>query len=78
MSVDAPSARERAGEILGKLAPRFAPRFVGDDAPPEGGGIDELVDLARLPLPTTIILGEGGVVEEVVQGALREDQHAPR
>ncbi|MEO1698625.1 MAG: ASPIC/UnbV domain-containing protein [Planctomycetota bacterium] len=78
VSVDAPSARERAGELLGELAPGLALRFVTDEAPEGGGGLDELVDLARLPLPTTIVIGPGGAVESIVQGALNEDTHAPR
>ncbi|MEL6907507.1 MAG: hypothetical protein AAFP22_19020, partial [Planctomycetota bacterium] len=71
-------AEELARPLLGELAPGLALRFVTDEAPEGGGGLDELVDLARLPLPTTIVIGPGGAVESIVQGALDEDTHAPR
>ena len=61
-------------DVLGKLLAGDGPRGRGSI----GGALEELVDLARLPLPTTIVIGPGGAVESVVQGALDEDTHAPR
>ena len=37
-------------------------------------GFDDVVDLMRLPVPTTLVIGEGGVLQEVRTG--REDAGA--
>ena len=81
VSVDAPAARDRARALLAQRAPALPALFVTDDQPgrsPEPGALSTLVDLARLPLPTTLVLGEGGRIEEIIQRALEEGADAPR
>lgn len=77
VSVDAPSARDRAAELRARFAPGLQTRFPADEATGGVSVLDELVDLARLPLPTTLVIGPGGVVERVVQGALDEERDGP-
>lgn len=80
VSVDAPAARERAQELLAVRAPGLPPLFVTDQKPgrdPVPGAATELVDLARLPLPTTLVLGPGGVIEQILQRPLDEETDAP-
>lgn len=81
VSVDAPSARDRAKELLQLRSPALPALFVTDTKPgrePEPDSLGELVDLARLPLPTTLVLGEGGRIEAILQRALDESADAPR
>lgn len=81
VSVDAPSARKRAGELLAAQAPGLELRFAVDSpasafasAPRQGS----IVDLARLPLPTTLILGPDGTVKRILQRPVDEKIDRPR
>ncbi|MEM9379422.1 MAG: ASPIC/UnbV domain-containing protein [Planctomycetota bacterium] len=73
VSVDAPSAQVRAAEILTARAPKLELLFVRDAD--EGAGertLHDVVDLARLPLPTTLVLDGDGLVVEIVRGPVEE------
>ncbi len=78
VSVDAPSARERAAALLKERAPGLALRF-SVDPPPSGAPAAPaaIVDLARLPLPTTLILGPDGTVKRILQRPVDEEKDRP-
>lgn len=67
ISVDAPTDRGAARRLISERAPGLGTYFAGE---PETGtpGLEQLVDLARLPLPTTLILSSEGVVVEIIRG----------
>ncbi len=67
VSVDAPSDRARALELLGERAPALGVHLAGDPRPGTRT-IQDVVDLARLPLPTTLLLAPDGTVEEIIRG----------
>jgi thiol-disulfide isomerase/thioredoxin len=67
VSVDAPSDQARALELLGERAPGLGAHLTGAAA--DGTRtIQDVVDLARLPLPTTLMLSADGTVEEILRG----------
>ena len=67
VSVDAPSDQARALELLGQRAPALGVHLAGDPRPGVRT-IQDVVDLARLPLPTTLMLSPDGTVEEILRG----------
>ena len=69
VSVDAPADRGRAREIIGARAPALSVLFAGE-ASVEGRTIQDVVDLARLPLPTTLVFSADGVLEEIIRGPI--------
>ncbi|MEM6674354.1 MAG: ASPIC/UnbV domain-containing protein [Planctomycetota bacterium] len=73
VSVDAPSAQAKALEILQKRTSGLDARFVREATLRDPDGtrtLDDVVDLARLPLPTTLVLDGAGVVVDVIQGPI--------
>ena len=78
ISVDVAELHGKAVEMLAKRAPRLSPVFVSEadadeteDAPRT---LHDIVDLARLPLPTTLVIDGSGAVVEIVRGPVE----APR
>ncbi|MEO1697132.1 MAG: ASPIC/UnbV domain-containing protein [Planctomycetota bacterium] len=70
LSVDVPTERDKAKALLARAGAEFPAYYlVLDDA--ANAGFDDVVDLMRLPVPTTLVIGEGGVLQEVRTG--RED-----
>ena len=67
VSVDAPSDRARALELLAQRAPALGVHLAGDPRPGVRT-LQDVVDLARLPLPTTLMLSPDGTVEEILRG----------
>ena len=64
ISVDVPDERPRAREALEQAGTSFPSHFLALDEESNEGRLDELVDLLRLPVPTTVVVdGEGRIVE---------------
>jgi len=70
VSVDVPSARPRAQELLDARRTTYPAYFLSLDDQDNEDRIDEVIDLVRLPIPTTLVLGPGGRIEAVLRGAL--------
>ena len=69
LSVDIAEAREKAAGLVADRAPALAAFFT----PPEGNGsrtVQQVVDLERLPLPTTLVISPEGLLLEVIRGPL--------
>ena len=69
VSVDADTMRAAASALIHDRAPGLSLVFPG----PAGEvrmTVRDLVDLARLPIPTTLVFGPGGRLERVIQGPL--------
>lgn len=66
LSVDIPSERPRAGELLEQNGVSFPAYFVSM-AENDGAvdGFDRTFDLMRLPIPTEVVIGKGGILQEV-------------
>jgi len=78
ISVDVPSAREAAGKVLERAAATYPVYFVsmeGEEGPDHG--IDGMVDLLRLPIPTTLIIDPDGRLRDVVRGPIGQMVSAP-
>lgn len=69
VSVDADSMRDAASALVKGRAPGLTLVFPGA-AEAGRSTVHDLVDLARLPIPTTLVFGPGGRLEQVVQGPL--------
>ena len=69
ISVDVPDARPAALGVLANAGATYPVYFIGMDEDEETHrGIDELVDLLRLPIPTTLVISPDGRLEDVVRG----------
>jgi thiol-disulfide isomerase/thioredoxin len=74
VGLDAPRDRERAVALLGKHAARIEAFFLPEVADPEAPGVEAIVDLERLPIPTTLVITSAGRVESVLRGPIRDDR----
>lgn len=77
LSVDVPGDRERAAGILEDHGVAFESYYLTLDDEANAEGFDRVVDLMRLPIPTTLVIGPGGVLQEVRTGAKRPDGEEP-
>jgi thiol-disulfide isomerase/thioredoxin len=66
VSVDAAAQQDKARGILNQRAPGVTGFYLVNGET----GLEELLDLDRLPIPTTLIINAKGEIEGVVQGVL--------
>ncbi len=71
LSVDSPAARAQASSLLSKRAPNLTGYYLPDVIAPDSE-LAELLDLQRLPLPTTLVFDATGKLEGIVQGPLEQ------
>jgi thiol-disulfide isomerase/thioredoxin len=64
VSVDVPEERAGAADVLAAQDARFRSVFLSPWM------VEELVDVDRLALPTTLVLGPDGVVRRIIRGAI--------
>ena len=69
LSMDGPNKQATAAELLVDRGVSFPTFYLGAGAP----GVNAVVDLERLPLPTTLVLDPDGRITEVIRGPLPED-----
>jgi hypothetical protein len=74
VSVDAAAQQDKARGILNQRAPGVTGFYLVDGET----GLEELLDLDRLPIPTTLIINANGEIEGVVQGVLERGDGAWR
>jgi len=67
VSVDTDSSQAAAKRIIAQRASGLTNLYMHTG----GKGLEEVVDLVRLPIPTTLVL-ERGVVTEIIRGPLEE------
>ena len=73
LSVDAPGETDKARRRLDGLGVTMPSFFRGDDPASAGASsLQDLIDLDRLKLPTTLVLSAEGRVEAILQGPLTE------
>ena len=75
ISVDVPADRPAALALLKELAPGLRPRFLTLDEE-SNRGMDELIDLMRLPVPTTLEVDAEGRVRAIHRGPLEDPGEA--
>jgi thiol-disulfide isomerase/thioredoxin len=75
LSMDAPADQPKAASLLAAGGTTFPAYYLGAQAPEDGSAapIEELLDLERLPIPTTLVLDAEGRITEVIRGPLTED-----
>ncbi len=66
VSVDAPGSRESAEALLKKRGGNYPSFYLDEDA----GGLEALVDLERLPIPTTLVISAEGRIESIMRGPI--------
>jgi len=66
ISVDAPAAKDTAVKLLEARGGRYRGYYLMQD----GGGLEALVDLERLPIPTTLVLTPEGRIDTILRGPL--------
>ena len=66
VSVDAPASRERASQVLAKRGGSYPSFYLGAG----GTGLEPLVDLERLPIPTTLVITPEGRIDTILRGPL--------
>ena len=74
LSMDAPADQPKAQAILTARGATFACFYLGADATalPQASPIEVLIDLERLPIPTTLVLDAEGRITEVIRGPITE------
>ncbi len=70
LSMDAPADMHRAHELFEKRGAKFPSYFLGARKTEGRASVQELVDLERLPIPTTLVLSPEGVIEEIIRGPI--------
>ncbi len=75
ISTDAPADTQRASALFDSRGARFPCYFIGARGNEDEGvvGLESLIDLERLPIPTTLVLSPEGLVERIIRGPLREE-----
>jgi thiol-disulfide isomerase/thioredoxin len=75
ISMDAPAERERSHALLKKRGGRFTAYYLGSEREASSGPsrVEELVDVERLPLPSTVVVLPDGTIESIVTGLLRRE-----
>ena len=68
LSMDAPADMHRAWELFGKRGATFPCYFIGAPKQEARASLQEIVDLERLPIPTTLVLSPSGVIEKIIRG----------
>ncbi len=73
LSLDAPADQAKARQILEDRGVTFPSFFVGGEAPDDGpvASIETVLDLERLPIPTTLVLDAEGRITEVIRGPVK-------
>lgn len=66
VSVDVPGARDTAVGLLEKRGGRYPSYYLGEG----GSGLEALVDLERLPIPTTLVITPEGRIDTILRGPL--------
>lgn len=73
ISMDVEADRELAGELLKRREASFPAFYLGsepgDDSPL--GRVEEVIDIERLPIPSTVVLDADGRIEEIISGPLK-------
>ncbi len=73
ISMDAPGQVATAESLLARRGGSYPAYYLGAKADGDAVPVEELVDLLRLPLPTTLVLSAEGRVETILRGPIRED-----
>ena len=71
VSLDVPADRQRALELLRSADASFPCFFLPEPVAAAPGALEDWIDLDRLALPTTLVLGPDGRVESILRGPLR-------
>jgi thiol-disulfide isomerase/thioredoxin len=72
ISMDAPADSSAVHELLRKRGARYAAFYIGRE-PTEGDGltsITEVIDIERLPIPSTLVVGPDGIIRNILKGPL--------
>lgn len=73
IALDAPEDRAKADEFLRGRGGKFDAFYLPPAGDKKADDISALVDLDRLPLPTTLVIGADGKLESVVRGPVRAE-----
>jgi thiol-disulfide isomerase/thioredoxin len=72
LSMDVPSDRDAAHKLLRARGAKFPGYYLGSGAA-EGAGaglVGDLLDIERLPIPTTLVLAADGTIEAILSGPI--------
>jgi hypothetical protein len=73
LCVDAPRDRAAAARLLADRGATYPAYYLSPEDADNEGGLDELVDLLRLSIPTVIAVSSEGRIEAVLRGAPQGD-----
>ncbi len=68
IGLDGATQRSKADALLRERGGKFTAFYLPDDSSPDAGEISKIVDLDRLPLPTTLVLTPDGRIESIIRG----------
>ena len=70
ISVDSPLDIAKATKLFERFEPGFPCYFAGAEVESDQASVSTLVDLERLPIPTTLVVSPDGVLERVIRGPI--------
>ncbi|MGK0220498.1 MAG: thiol-disulfide isomerase/thioredoxin [Planctomycetota bacterium] len=73
ISMDSPLELERAQAMFKKRGAKFPSFYAGADAQGDGASVSTLLDLERLPIPTTLVLSPEGVLLSIIRGPIESE-----
>ena len=75
VSADAPGDMDRANEIAAERASSLKRYFIATDCEETENAkmLSALVDLERLPIPTTLVFDSDGELKRVIRGPVEEE-----
>ena len=72
ISVAAPTEFETEHAALRQARATFPDRYLSMESVDNEGTLDEVVDLLKLPIPTTLVIAPDGTLKGVIQGSVRQ------
>ncbi len=75
ISMDAPGDLYSARDLFAAHGATFPGFYLGANPDENSAGrpVQELVDLERLPIPTTLVLSPEGVIQEIIRGPIKSE-----
>lgn len=73
LSMDAPADLYAAHELFERRGAKFTGFYLGSTQTGEGGvlSMSEIIDIERLPIPSTLVINGDGVIEKIIGGPLK-------
>jgi thiol-disulfide isomerase/thioredoxin len=75
LSMDAPTDLYRSHELFERRGAKFPAYYLGSTHTSDSalGTVQEIIDIERLPIPSTVVIGVDGRIEQIITGPLKKE-----